>query len=83
MRFRVGSNPLVVRALGHIYARGDTQDHELRLVHAATNATVASVLWTPTGGVHERIHYAALAAPVMLAADTEYYLASKETSGRD
>ncbi len=83
MRFRVGSIPLVVRALGHIYANGNTQDHELRLVHAATNATVASVLWTATGGIDGQIHYATLAAPVTLAVDTEYYLASKESSGRD
>ncbi len=83
MRFKVGSNPLVVRALGHIYANGNTQDHELRLVHAATNATVASVLWKATGGVDGQILYATLGAPVTLAADTEYYLAGKEMSGRD
>jgi fibronectin type 3 domain-containing protein len=83
LRFLVGPNPLVVRALGRIYTNGNTQNHELRLIHAATNATVASVLWTPSGGIHEQIHFAELAAPVTLVVDTEYYLASKETSGRD
>jgi len=83
IRFMVGPNPLVVRALGRIFINGNTQNRELRLIHAATNATVASVLWTPSGGVHEEIHFAELAAPVILAADTEYYLVSKEILGRD
>jgi fibronectin type 3 domain-containing protein len=83
IRFMVGPNPLVVRALGRMYTNGNAQNHELRLIHAATDATVASVLWTPSGGIHEQIHYAELGAPVTLAAATEYYLASRETSGRD
>ena len=83
MRFMVGPNPLVVRALGRIYTDGNAQNHELHLIHAATNAMVASVLWTPSGGIHGQFHYATLAAPVILAADTEYYLAGKEISGSD
>ena len=83
MRFMVGSNPLVVRALGRIHINGNAQTHELSLIHAATNATVASVLWTASGGIDGQIHYATLAAPVIMAADTEYYLVSKEISGRD
>jgi fibronectin type 3 domain-containing protein len=83
MRFMVGSNPLVVRALGRIYINGNAQTHELRLIHAATKATVASVFWTASGGIDGQIHYATLAAPVIMAADTEYYLVSKEISGRD
>ena len=83
MRFMVGSNPLVVRALGRAHTNGDSQTHELRLIHQATNATVASVLWTAPGGIHEQIHYATLAAPVVLAPNTEYYLAGKEIPGHD
>ena len=83
LRFVVGSNPLVVRALGRIYTNWEYPDHELRLIHAATNATVATVLWTASGGIDGQIHYATLAAPVIMAADTEYYLASKEIPGRD
>ncbi|MBP1595591.1 MAG: exported protein of unknown function [Acidobacteria bacterium] len=79
VRFLVRSDPLVVRALGRIFTKGDSQNHELRLIHAATNSTVASVLWTASGGVHNRVHYAELPAPVILAANTEYFLASKET----
>ncbi len=81
--FMVGSHPLVVRALGRIYTNGDTQDYELRLIHGATKAMVASVLWTPSGGIHEQIHYATLAVPIILAANTEYYLASREIRGSD
>ncbi len=83
MRLMVGSNPLVVRALGRIFTHGNTQDLELRLIHAATNATVASVLWTASGGMDGQVQYQSLSAPVVMAADTEYYLASRETSGRD
>jgi fibronectin type 3 domain-containing protein len=83
IRFVVGSSPLQVRALGRIYVNGNTQTHELRLIHAATKATVVSVLWTPAGGIHNQISYAPLAAPATLSANTEYYLASKETAGDD
>jgi fibronectin type 3 domain-containing protein len=83
MRFVVGSVPLQVRALGRIYVNGNTQTHELRLVHATTKATVASVLWTPAGGIHNQISYTQLASPVTLTANTEYYLAAKETEGGD
>jgi fibronectin type 3 domain-containing protein len=83
IQFMVGSNPLVVRALGRIYINGNTQDHELRLIHGATNTMVASVLWTPSGGIHGQIHYAVLAEPVILAANTNYYLAGKEMPGSD
>ena len=72
-----------MRALGRIYVEGNTQSHELRLVYAATGATAASVLWTPAGGTHNQIKYATLPAPVILAANTEYYLVSKETADGD
>jgi len=83
MRFVIGANPLQVSALGRIYIDGNTQSHELRLVHAVTGATVASVLWEPAGGTHNQIKYATLPAPVILAANTEYYLVSQETAGGD
>jgi fibronectin type 3 domain-containing protein len=83
MRFVVGANPLQVSALGRIYIDGNTQSHELRLIYAVTGATVASVLWVPAGGTHNQIKYAALPAPVILAANAEYYLVSQETAGGD
>ena len=44
---------------------------------------VASATWTPSGGVHNQIKYVALAAPVTLAPNTQYYLASQEEAGGD
>jgi hypothetical protein len=83
MRFVVGANPLQVSALGRIYVDGNTQSHQLRLIYAVKGATVASVLWVPAGGAHNQIKYAMLPAPVILAANTEYYLVSQETAGGD
>jgi hypothetical protein len=83
MRLRVGASPLEVRALGRIYLSGNVQNHELRLVEVSSTSTVASVVWTPAGGVANQIKYATLAAPVTLAANTDYDLASREVSGGD
>ena len=83
LRFQVGATPVEVRQLGRVFVTGNTQSHELRLVQATTKATVASVVWSPAGGVANAITYAPLAVPVTLAANTEYYLAAKETSGGD
>jgi len=82
-KLQVGATPLNVQSLGRVYRTGNTQNHELRLVAAAGGATVASVFWTPAGGVNDQISYAALAAPVTLAANAIYYLASKELSNGD
>jgi hypothetical protein len=83
LRLRVGTNPLAVQSLGRIYLSGNTQNHELRLVEVASGSTVASVIWTPAGGVDKQIKYVALAAPVTLAANAEYNLASQESLGGD
>ncbi len=83
MRLRVGNQPLQVQSLGRVFVNGNSGNHELRLVAVTGVATVASVVWTPTGGVQNQIKYAALTAPVTLSANTDYYLASQEVSGGD
>jgi hypothetical protein len=83
MRLQVGASPLTVQSLGRIFVNGNTANHELRLVLATTKATVASVVWTPSSGVHNQIKYAPLTSAVTLTANTEYYLASQEVSGGD
>ena len=70
-----------VRQLGRVFLTGNTQSRELRLVRASDKALVASVVWTPAGGVNGQIKYAPLAAAVTLASNTEYYLVAKEVSG--
>ncbi len=67
--------------MGRVFVNGNSGNHELRLVAVTGVATVASVVWTPTGGVHNQIKYAALTAPVTLSATTDSYPASQEVSG--
>ncbi len=83
MRLKVGPSPLEVSALGRIYIQGNVQNHELRLVEVGSGVTVASVVWTPAGGVANQLKHALLAIPAVLAANTEYDLVSREYSGGD
>jgi hypothetical protein len=83
LRVRTGASPLTVTDLGRIHLDGNTAAHELRLIHASTKATVAAALWTPAGGVNGTFRYVSLTSPVTLAANTEYYLVSREVSGGD
>jgi hypothetical protein len=80
---KTGANTVQVTALGRVFISGNTQNHELILVHKISGTTVASALWTPAGGAHNQIKYIDLPTPVTLAAHTEYYLASQETAGAD
>ena len=77
------SGPVTVSELGRVYLNGNAQNHEVALFLASTGAKVASVVWTPVGGVHNQIKHLALGTPVVLPANTEYYLASWEVSGGD
>ncbi len=83
MHLRVGASAVEVQSLGRIYVSGNVQNHELQLVAANGGAVVASVIWQPSGGVNNQIKYATLAAPVILAANTEYYVVSQETASGD
>ena len=82
MKFRTGASAVEVTGLGRVYVTGNSQTHQL-ILETAAGATLASVNWTPAGGVHNQIKYVALGAPVTLAANTEYYLGSAEVSGGD
>jgi hypothetical protein len=83
LRLRTGATAVSVHELGRVYLNGNVQSHEVALFHATTGAKVGSVIWTPAGGTHNQIQYTALAAPVVLSANTEYYLASWEVPGGD
>jgi len=82
-RLMVGGAPVIVTQLGRIFLNGNVQNHEVRLVRASDKALIASVVWTPAGGVHGQIKHVALAAAVTLAANTEYYLVAQEFNGGD
>jgi len=83
MQLQVGARPLEVSSLGRVYITGNKASHELRLVRVSDRVVLAAATWTPSGGVHNQIKYVALAAPVTLAPNTQYYLASREEAGRD
>jgi hypothetical protein len=84
MEITVGAVPIAVQQVGRWVMSGNTAAHTVKLVNAATNIDVpggsASVV---TAGASVGFKYAALAAPVTLAANTAYYLLSQETAGGD
>ncbi len=82
-RLRVGPSPIEVWALGRVFVDGTSRSHVLRLVRVSDGLEVASATWTSEGGVHDQIAYVVLEHPVTLAANTHYYLASRETAGGD
>ncbi|MEN3327397.1 MAG: hypothetical protein V7638_2204 [Acidobacteriota bacterium] len=86
MKFTTGAAPVTVTSLGRIFVAGNTGTHAVKIVNVATGADVAGAsvsINTSTGTASNGFKYAALAAPVILAANTAYYLVSQETSGAD
>lgn len=84
MRFVVGNTPLSVSELGRLNAPGNSGVHILKLVNASTGADVpGGAVSITAGGSTGTFKYGALSAPVILAANTAYYLASLEVAGQD
>jgi len=84
MAITVGSSPITIISLGRMVTAGNNANHAVKLVNAAGgdipggSATVATAGVTPGSFV-----YATLASPVVLNANTTYYLVSQETAGGD
>lgn len=86
MKFTTGAAAVTVTSLGRVYVAGNTGTHTVKIVNVATGADVAGAsvsINTSTGTPSNGFKYAALAAPVILSANTAYYLVSQETSGSD
>jgi O-glycosyl hydrolase len=85
MQFTTGPSGLVVTALGREKVSGNTGSHPLAIIRASDQSLVASAsVNTATAAVDAQgFQYAALAAPVMLAPNTTYYLQSSEWAGSD
>jgi hypothetical protein len=84
MSLTVGSQPLVVSALGRIVAPGNTNTHVVKIVSAAgVDIPGASVTVSTAGQTSGTFTYGALSAPITLAANTNYYVVSQEVSGTD
>ncbi len=85
MKITVGSQPIKVYALGRIFVSGNTGTHTVKIVRASDGTDVpnGSVAVSMTGGTSGMFKYVNLATPVSLAANTSYYVASKEVKNGD
>lgn len=85
MKIDIGPAPVTVFELGRMMAGGNSGAHLVKFVSAATGQDVpgAAITLNMAGGTAGEFKYAALAAPVGLAALTSYYLVSQEYSGGD
>lgn len=85
LAFTVGSNPVQIKSLGRIDVAGNSQSHQLKLVLASTGADVpgASTSVNMSGGTPGQYAYAPLPNPILLQANTEYYLLSQEFTNGD
>lgn len=80
----VGSSAITVTHLGRFFNRGNYQVHEVAIRNTA-GTKVASATVDMGAGVPDAtgFKYATLATPVVLAANTVYYVSSVETAGGD
>ena len=85
MRFTVGPSALTVTALGRMFIAGNSGVHAIKIVKALDGSDVAggSASITLQGGTAQQFKYVALPAPLVLAANTPYYIVSQEFSGGD
>jgi hypothetical protein len=83
--FTVGNAPVTVTELGRWVRTGNTGTHTVKIVNATTglDVTGASVSIATAGAPAGAFAYAPLASPVVLSANTSYYLVSHEPSGGD
>jgi hypothetical protein len=81
--FTVGSSPMTVYSLGRWVASGNTGTHAVSLVQASNGATVATANVVTAGAPAGAYTYTTLGTPVVLTANTAYYLLSEEASPGD
>src|SRR5579872_1834357 len=84
MSITVSGSPLTITALGRMFAPGNSGTHTVKLVDVATGADVAggSAVVTMTGSAGQFV-YASLLSPIVLNANSTYYVLSQETAGGD
>jgi len=83
MKISVGATPLIVRELGRWVLSGNTAVHTVKLMTAAGANVAGGAVSVATNGAPAGFKYVSLPAPITLAANTDYYLVSNETSGGD
>lgn len=85
MSFTVGANPLTVSYLARFELPGNSGSHVVKLTNASTGQDVpgGSVTINAAGATPGLFVYGALANPIVLSANTTYYLSSQEAYGGD
>jgi hypothetical protein len=85
MQVTAGASPVTVTELGRIMVSGNSGTHTVKLVRVSDGQDVpgGSVSIAMSGGTVGQFKYATLASPVVLAANTNYWLMSQETFGGD
>ena len=84
MKITIGATPLTLYELGRWVVAGNTAAHTVKIVDAATNLDVAGAsVSVATLGAPVGFQYTPLATPVTLAANTAYYILSREVWGGD
>jgi len=83
MAIRVGSFPITVQKLGRAFDLGMNNNHQMRLVDAATNADISTTVVTPGSEAVGQFKYGSLSSGVTLNAGGLYYVLSQEASGGD
>ncbi len=80
-RILTGSQPVTVSSLGRMCNSGNSQSHDLKIVRASDNVTVAAATVAMSGCTVNQFKYAQLSSPVTLSANTNYYVVSYEVGG--
>jgi hypothetical protein len=84
LKFTVGSANITVTELGRWVASGNTQTHIIKLVSSSgTDIAGGSVSLSLSGIASGQYAYAVLASPIVLQANTSYYIVSQEFNGGD
>ncbi len=83
----VGPNPIEVKELARMKVPGNTQAHTIRIINgdSPTHEDVSNggVVVDLAGGTNGEFVYAPLATPVVLNANTNYYILCQEMTGGD
>jgi hypothetical protein len=85
MKITVGAEAISVMQLGRVFVAGNSGTHTIKIVKASDGSDVAggSVSLAMAGGTAGQFKYARLSTPILLLANTAYYIVSQETSGGD
>ncbi|MBV8904168.1 MAG: hypothetical protein JOZ22_11090 [Acidobacteriia bacterium] len=84
MAVTIGGSPITVSALGRIVVAGNSASHAIKLVNASgSDVAGGSATVITAGATPGNFVYASLANPVVLNANTVYYVVSQEAQGGD